>query len=84
MSPERPRARRPLHPARNTPCLCWIISAGCHATEFPDLLAFIGCLSAGWIGKKKNAPSSVTHLAAGEAPKDHCGNYLNPRFIIHN
>lgn len=35
-------------------------------------------------GSEGNAPSSVTHLAAGEAPKDHRGNYLNLRFIIHN
>lgn len=40
-------------PAENTPCLYWIISAGCHATEFPDQLAIIGGLSAGWIGRKR-------------------------------
>lgn len=35
-------------------------------------------------GSESNASSTVTHLAAGEAPKDHHGSDLSLRFIIHN
>lgn len=61
-------SQRPLLHTENTPCLYWIISVACHAIEIPDLSAIIGGFEH-WTGSEGNAPSSVTHLAAGEAPR---------------